>query len=284
MKENYSGIDAVAVKLMRGSKVIDEGGETANGGVYVFTNHVPAGIYNIVATRKVNGEDQTKTIFFEITSNDVEKTITMIKGASSVLQNGSGLAENVVVGGLDTYVENEKSASSGSDNYTATMKIVEAPANTPGVSNIKSKAQEDGLGKVHYLDATVLLKKNDETPQEIKEPGVVMQMVIPFDFSNVKDNTIKVYRYHINEDGSSNGVEAFTENDTSVDKTFQVDKPNGVIHLFGKHFSVYAIGYEEIQSTDPGENSGGSSNDRDSGYYYRDSRIGLGEHSLGSFA
>lgn len=230
------------VTLMRGNTVISTQEITlaATGvayyhGNYSFTGVAP-GVYNVVAT----SGDRTKTILVVLTNANAEQQnirIVSTKQNSVVEVKGAGTPA-VVVGGVDRVAENERPNAGETVTVKLTVeKKAENAANN--ATEIKAVAGDQTLDFLELkLEKTVTDGTNPETTTDITDTrGTVIEIVVPFTFTNRQNVT--VYRYH------GDSAEALTQNGTKGGGTFRLDTANGLIYIYATKFSTYAIGYTE---------------------------------------
>ncbi len=237
-------VSGATVKLMKGNKEIDKSTSGADG-TFKFANHVRVGTYNVVTLFK----EQTKTSLVTITTENGTVNITLPpEGVNSKLTVNADTPD-VVVGGLDD-VAMVKKSETGVEKVTVSMRVEAKPeADAEGAEKIKEVARRtDGKNAaLEYFDVvvTAFITKNDATTktEEIKEPPSAMELVVPFDFKGKKD--IAVYCYHkddVNE--SAEKLRKVSENTIPDDEgTYRTDSVNGLIRIYAKKFSTYAIGY-----------------------------------------
>lgn len=242
------------VTLKRGSIVLETGRTNASG-AYAFTGHVPAGAYNIVVSGTSGGEQWVKTSLVTITDRDETVTVTKpTEGANSHLDVSTG-TPNVVVGGLDD--EAEKLIQGTTDTKVTVSMTVEAKAESQadGAAQIRQTAAA-GTTNWQYLAIEVtktVVISGTSTDAAVSETQTVMEIVVPFDFGGKSD--VAVYRYHDGSAAKLNEAAGGTEG------TYQLDRANGLIHIFAGRFSTYAIGYKDETATPvtPSGGHGGSS-------------------------
>lgn len=259
-----SEVSGADVKLVQGITELDSG-TTNQSGAFTFTKHVPAGIYNIIASRPDPSDasvTQTKTDIIEIKEKDYHDELTMPPaGVNSHLEVGTGtLSSKTVVGGLDTEAEKMKEEDPTIKKVSVTMSVADkTEAQAEGAVQIKNLA----TGKTfNWLDiqvtAQIVRSTGNNGNEEIDKTTEIMWIIVPFDFTG-KEN-VKVYRYHV--DGTQGAAEEFTAGE-GTDGKFKLDEDGGYIHIYGKKFSTYAIGYE-VQGISGG-GTGGQTSGGDSG-------------------
>lgn len=243
------------VVLMQGSDRIGTG-TTNDRGEFTFTQHIPAGAYNIVTTYKpADGEAQTKTSLVVITDQDVAVDVALPSPGVNSTLTVTESTPAVVVGGLDAEAEEQKASDVDVTEVTVSMAVEKKPeAQAEGSSQIQQAAAAGTT--LEYLEIaitkTVVTSESTED-STISETETVLEIVVPFAFTDKKN--IMVYRYH---DGMA---EALTEADTKADGTFQLDAVNGLIRIFASKFSTYAIGYTMDEEPVTPPITGGSSHD-----------------------
>jgi len=246
-------VAGVTVKIMRGS-VEFATTATDDYGKYTFSG-VPAGSYNIVATRTVDGKNQTMTALVEVKSDKTVETIVLPpSGINSALDVKGDSTPPVMVGGLDDVAKDEAEENK---EVTVTMTVEQKDENT-ATEQQKQEMQEikeavaadsttdEGSTELEFLDVKVEKKTEDgstTTTEPITETSQVVEMIVPFNTSG-RFGFI-VYRWH---DGKA---EAFQKRSSPfasgsfMDGWYYVDMVAGLFHIYGSRFSTYAIGYEE---------------------------------------
>ena len=224
VKQGGNTISGVTIRLVKGSKKIAVTSTNTNG---EFSFSAPDDVYNIIAEK-----DGRATITL-VTLNQ-EQTIEIVMPSAdvnSLLILNNNNTPNVMVGGLDelaeTYSENGK-------KVTVTMTVEEKSGDqATGSAEIENIAE--GM-RVDYLDI-YLTKTMDSTDSQLTEANSVLEIVVPYDFSNKRQTIVKVYRYH----GAS--AMELAENDTKADGTYRLDKENNLVYIYANLFSTYAIGF-----------------------------------------
>ena len=229
------------VTLAQGNERIDTG-TTDGTGKITFDETVSTGVYNVIIRYTPDGEagePQTKTSLLEIT--DADKTIEVTlpsPGVSSVLTVAGNGTPAVVVGGLDEEAEAVKTEESSATKVTVSMKVEEqSAAQADGANQIQQTANGQVL---QFLDIRVQatgVTDEHSWVKAISDTATVMEIVVPFDFSG-KEN-VTVYRYH---NDSAAALTSATDG-SKTDGTYRLDTVNGLIHIFARKFSTYAIGY-----------------------------------------
>ena len=246
-------VAGVTVKIMRGS-VEFATTATDDYGKYTFSG-VPAGSYNIVATRTVDGKNQTMTALVEVKSDKTVETIVLPpSGINSALDVKGDSTPPVMVGGLDDVAKDEAEENK---EVTVTMTVEQKDENTATeqqkqeMQEIKEAVAADtstgsGSTELEFLDVKVEKKTEDgstTTTEPITETSQVVEMIVPFNTSG--RFSFIVYRWH---DGKA---EAFQKRSSPfasgsfMDGWYYVDMAAGLFHIYGSRFSTYAIGYEE---------------------------------------
>lgn len=256
-----------AVKLRQGMTVLKSAVTDANGR-YTLKD-VKKGVYNIVA----EGGGKTVTSLVEMGTGNVTKNLQMpgehVNSILEVKESGSGGAAQVnriTVGNLDETAEAVKQEEADADAVTITMTVEEKQAADIRSESAAIQAQAEGK-KLEFLSVSVtktVERDGDTDTSNLYETPKTIQIVIPYDFSGKNTDSLAVYRFH---DGQAEAL----NRGTGAEGTFQVDTAGGLIHVFARKFSVYAIGYtpkttrpeEPGTSEKPAEPSGGSGNKSD---------------------
>lgn len=254
----------IEITLKRGNTIV-RSTTTDDQGKYQFFRVSP-GLYNIVAERTVNqnGTDvqQTVTVLVEIVDQDEQAPEIKMPptNVNSVLELPSNAPE-IMVGGLteEAVAAATEDGSVTTDIVTVSMKITpqELVTGTPvedekvQLQQEQNAIQEQAPGKtLDFIEFEVIKTVGDEEPEPMEQTNNVLEIVVAFDFRN-KEN-VGVYRYHGTE------AEALTPTvgrSSQGDGTYSLDRANGLIHIFAKKFSTYAIGY--TVSTPSGGGGGG---------------------------
>ena len=231
-------INEATVTLMQGNKTIDTG-KTGTDGKFTFGRYIPAGAYNIVtAYTPSGGGEQTKTSLVVIADKDETVSVIMPSpGVNSVLTVTGDDTPAVVVGGLDEEAEALKTGEV--TKVTVSMKVEEqSAAEADGTNQIQQTAGASTT--LQYLEIAItktLVTSGEPETSGVNETTTVLEIVVPFDF--IGKDTVTVYRYH---DGKADALMT-AAGDTKTDGTYQLDTVNGLIHIFARKFSTYAIGY-----------------------------------------
>ena len=260
------GVHGAKVELRKGKEVIATT-TTDIYGHYSFVD-VPDGDYNIVIIYKDGiGDDATEKTMTSLVGVNRESgespniTVEMPDGnvSSKVeIKEEEVVHEKIdlsgaIVAGVDSVANNETPES----NEHITIKLEITPKADVTTSNeaadaeikleqseIKKKAADK---TVEFLDLslikTVTLENDPNTRSDsnIEEASALLTIILPFDTQNTKD--IVVYRYH---DGVA---DAMKKNPEANEEGYVVG--NGVVTIYTKKFSTYAIGYhEDITSGD----------------------------------
>ena len=137
-------------------------------------------------------------------------------------------APNIAAEGLDELAA-EIDPTASKIKVTMTVESKEEDSTNAEHSTIKAISVN---AKIDYLDIS-LTKTIDTVESSISETAKALKIIIPFNMTGKKN--IKVYRYH----GSS--AELLSDN-TENDEYYVVG--DGVITVYAKKFSTYAIGYD----------------------------------------
>lgn len=233
--EGMDPVSDVTVTLKQGRKTIATATTGANGS-YQFTN-VPAGVYNIVATK----DGRTVTILVTVTDGDLSNAdLTLHVGRkNSVVEISGADTPNVVVGGLDTIAGSDSTGNSIEIKMTVTAREDVTGSGDAEHESLKTeqmaiKAQAPGK-TLAFLDLT-LTKTVDTTTTDIGGSNTqLLTIVIPFEKGNKQDVT--VYRYH------DAGAEALKEGSTNAVNGEYFTVSESAVTVYTKKFSTYAIGY-----------------------------------------
>ncbi len=263
--ETTVNANGATVKLMRGDAKVQEK-TSGSDGVYTFTE-IPAGTYHLVVTNVYDGKTRTVTEMVTVTPPDEGNTVTL----NDVILPFAEVSAEVKVTGTDTPAVmvsglNSEAETRAEDNKNVVMTMAieeqdessltgtpEKQAETQtAIDAIKDNGEASGktlsflnidVTKTTYATGT---STSPESEIPITETNNVIRINIPYDFAG-KTN-VRPFRYH---DGTVTPMVQGSENDGG----YKLDEANGLITLFTKQFSTYAIGYTE--ATVPG-GSGGS--------------------------
>ena len=163
---------------------------------------------------------------------------------SSVVEVRGDDTPAVVVGGVDTLADEEATTSPGETvTVTLTVEKKDAPADKEALE----AAASTQAAHLTYLDMTLTKTTTGAGSSEepITEASVVLEIVIPFDFT-YKTN-VTAYRSH------GNLADALTKADAGakVDGTFLLDEAGGKIYIYASKFSTYAVGYTPAPPAPP---------------------------------
>ncbi len=237
---NSAPVSGATVEIVRGNTVVATATTDASGN-YTFAG-IPAGAYNIVASKTESGVTQKETILLEVTtSSQSNVNIALPVGnLSSVLDIAAG-APAAVVGNLDA-VATENASAVPTDNVVVTMAInvrAASALNTSVVSAFTTVAQGQTLS---YLDISISKVVNGGTPTAIHSTTALTKIIIPYDTAN--KTGLALYRWHdANNNGTVDAGEtvAMTKNPSAGQEGYTVG--NGTITVYSNSFSIYAIGY-----------------------------------------
>ena len=221
---------------------------TDTSGNYSF-NNVEKGTYNIVVTKSDSSKTKTELVKKETSGT---KTINVVLPASSVnsiveyegeeIANSKSSIKQTVVGGLDVIA----AAQNPGQGQTITIKLVVKPMNEQNVTGATEIKRIAGNGKkVDFIDMSLYQQINGGNKVSIGDSNNnILEIVIPFDFTNTDVNSVMIIRKHgdntiaLNK-GLSNAVEG---------EYFEIDEAKGTITIYAKRFSDYAIAYANIGS------------------------------------
>ena len=205
------------------------------------------GVYNIVVTT-ADGKTKTELVTVDIANTFTKDVELPNKAVSSVVEVQTALIDDAksdisktVVGGLDKIAEN--AGVSGTDKVTIKLTVVpKEDEGTPAQQEIKRQA---GNGKkVEFLDMGLWEQVNSDQPTTIGGGNTqLLTIVIPFDFTNVKIDSVMIIRKH-----ESDNAKKLTKDPEPGQEGFTVDKQAGIITIYAMKFSDYALAYEEQSS------------------------------------
>ncbi len=232
-------VSGATVKLFPEILGVAETTTDANGNYYFYD--IPAGTYDIVVTK--DGKTITKMVTFTAAGTmNVEAIVFPIQTVNSeVVHTGTEITNTksniseTVVGGLDKIAE-----EAVVEGKTVTIKLEVEPKAYSGTDDQKVINELAGEGKiVEFLDLQ-LTKQVDEIVTDIGDSNdKLLTIVIPFDFSDVKVNSIMILRCH-----KGNTIK-MTKNPAEGEEGFVIDEVAGTITIRAKTFSTYAISFDD---------------------------------------
>ena len=246
-EENATPVQGITVTLMRGDTVFGSSRNTGADGRYSFSG-VPAGLYNLVAERTLNGKPQKVTALVEVTSGSVDVSAIVMpdKNISSeiyVKNDDTHYTPAVMVGGLDAVAAEN---AEGDKEVTVTMTVeTKQEAYAKGAEEIRQLAEErstDGKGvEIDFLDISIEKTIVGQTGVEaVTKTSAVVELVIPFNFAGKKN--FNLLRFHEGE--AMVFRELTSRQGTHTDGTYYEDFINGRIFVYSSLFSTFAVSYE----------------------------------------
>lgn len=236
---NENFVSGANVVLKQGNHEIGQTTTDTNG-EYSFAG-LTKGVYNLVVTK----DEKIVTSLIIIQNADVNKQVKLsADNKNSILLVEGTDTPSVVVGGLDAVAENSE-ASQVVIKMTVEKKQENEAQNAAEIKKIAKGKHLD------FLDMEVI-ETTAGKDKQLSTLGEVLEIVIPYDFTG-KSN-VNVYRYH---ETDVNTFEKLGTKPTSTysDGTYYLDETNGLIYVYTKKFSTYAIGYQ----TETHRSSGGGS-------------------------
>ena len=234
--------------------------QSVGNGVYTFEN-VPNGTYNLEIKNK--NSDKIKTIL--VTVEDGNINLGMVELPAMTINSKVDVAVDVegdspitgaAVGGLDKLADaiagDIKQEADTEISIDVTMNI-EAKMSEKVDDEHKEKIEEIAQSQsenLTFLDITIAKttttkqtgKPDSVQTDPINDTEILLEIVIPFDTANRRE--FAVYRYH-ELDGSM--VQKLTA-DKNADGEYIV-VGDGVITMYVRYFSTYAVGYSEGNET-----------------------------------
>ena len=251
-KSIVAGVD---VKIVRGN-VEFATTTTGDNGTYKFTG-VPAGTYNIIATRKIDpstDKTQTMTALVEVKGDATVDTIVLPPSKiNSVLTVTGDSTPPVMVGGLEEVAMDEAESTK---EVTVTMTVEKKDESTvAGAEEIKeavaaNASTDSGNTVLDFLDVTVTKKVDNDEPTTVTETSQVVEIIVSFNMNGRFG--FSLYRHH---DGKAEAFQSrsnrFTTKSSFADGYFFADKTAGLFYIYTSRFSTYAIGYAEGEEPAP---------------------------------
>jgi hypothetical protein len=214
------------VTLVKGSEKVDYE-ITPTNGAYKFT--VPTGIYNIVV--QYNGHSET--IMINI-SDGMEQDIVMLEGNTDSLLTVNGDNFGAVVGGLNDEALSVRAASGVADDKKVAVSMTVESKTDKTAKNAKAFKELTTSRSFMFFDAEITKTVDDETTVMTSTDNVI-EIAVPYPKTSRRG--INVYY----SDGT--GLKEYSSSSSKEAGTFRVDKENGYIYIYAKHFATFAIGY-----------------------------------------
>ena len=228
-------------------------------------DNVPNGTYNIVAVQKVGEVDRTITAIVVISGANATVNVELPAGDYSSTLKVEDDAKQIVVGGLDEVAKTESEAVAGVETKiemtieTAAMDDSDAVTTKQSETNTaiyEIEAKAGDTTSIEFLNIDITRSVTiDETSYEdsVRETSNVLELIIPYDFSEIKPEEIRMFRYH---DGECEELTRITSATGAKDGEFIADKANSCIRLFASKFSTYAIAFKETKQEENNNESG----------------------------
>ncbi len=235
--------------------------QSIGNGVYAFEN-VSNGIYNLAIQRG----DKSKTILVTVDGKNVDLGVVYLPVMEiksevnvSVEVGDDSAIEGALVGGLDQLAEDIAGDIVMEDGASVSVEVsmqINAQMSDDVDAEHKSGIEEEARTQSENLtflditiDKTITTQKTGEaevkTTDPVHDTVNLLEIVIPFDTDGRYD--FAVYRYHENHrDGD---VQKLTTSKNSDGEYITVE--DGVIKMYVRYFSTYAIGYSD--GTEPTE-------------------------------
>ena len=154
-------------------------------------------------------------------------------GGKTIEKQIEGDISEADVEGLDAFIY-----TLTDDTVVMVRLTVEKPMFIPGT--IRSLMTE--VQQAKHLNISVKTIDENGKTRPVTDTGTILSIRVPFDFTGVKDGSVKVIREH------NGAAEFLQENPASGQEGFTVDKAAGTVTIHASKFSTYAIVYEEEQS------------------------------------
>jgi hypothetical protein len=227
--DGVTPIEGATITLMNGNKQLDYE-ITKSDGKYTFT--VPSGAYTLVSN--YNGISDTTLIeLFE----DKEQDIEMLEGNTQSLLTVNSDDENnfgVAVGGLNEEAKAIRKADNLSAEQSLSVMMTVETKTQQTAKNAKPFEELTTNKSFMFFDVT-LEKTVDSTTTQLSSSENVIEIAVPYEKINRRG--IEVYYC----DGGETQV--LKESNSKEEGTFRIDKENGLIFIYAKSFSTFAIGY-----------------------------------------
>ena len=251
----------VDIKLERGGTQFGATVKTDAYGQYTLSG-VPAGTYNIVATRTLEDgvTTQTTTILVTVTSGDATANEIILPAAkvnSKLTVTGTDTPA-VMVGELNEVAkDNAVENSEVTVTMTVEKKDESAADGADEIKELAATASSDNA-EVEYLDVSMTKKVGDGAPTPMAQTSQVLELIIPFNL--VGRNSFSILRHHAGVAAAlSERYSPFASANAFEDGWFFVDRTNSRIYIYADQFSTYGIGYTPVvQSTITFDANGGT--------------------------
>ena len=250
-------VAGVTVKIMRGNVQFGATQTTNENGKYTFSG-VPAGTYNIVATRTVNEKEQTMTALVEVKSDKtVEAIVLPPSKINSVLDVKGNSTPPVMVGGLEEVAKDEAETDK---EVTVTMTVKKEDESS-ATAEVKQQIEEikeavaadtstdSGNTELEVLDVSVKKETKESsgsgstTTENITETSQVVEIIVSFNMNGRFG--FSLYRHHDGKAEAFRSMSSRFAKGSFADGYFFADKAAGLFYIYTSRFSTYAIGYEE---------------------------------------
>lgn len=244
-EDNSSPVQGISVTLMRGDTVFGSAQNTGVDGRYSFSG-VPAGLYNLIATRTLNGKPQKVTALVEVKSGNVNMSAIVMpdKNISSEIDVKDDTPA-VMVGGLDAVAAEN---AEGSKEVTVTMTVqTKDETNAEGADEIRQMVEantpENEEVEIDYLDVSIekqTVSSGSSETEAITKTNKVIELIIPFSFAGKKN--FQMLRFH---EGEAKAFRKLGSRPADpVDGTCYEDHVNSRIFAYSRLFSTFAVSYE----------------------------------------
>ena len=257
----------LSLALKRGNAVFanrDDISMVSGSATYAF-NNVPRGNYNLVAEQGTGDGKITMTVAVVITDANESRMITMPNGKINSMLEVATDAPPVVVDGLAE--EAASKAIDSSTTVTVSMSVTKQEAQELAeTATAESQETQEAIKEIEAevkkaagraestvefmnieVEKTIKPAGGDETTEAVTETLNIIELIIPYDFSDKSLDRVKFYRYHNGEPASltRHSGTRWAERDDYQDGYFYLDQENSLIYLYANQFSTYAISYTE---------------------------------------
>lgn len=246
--EDSAAVPNAKVELRLG--VVKVAATASNSSGYYSFDSVETGTYDIVAIND-DGKTKTEMITVDTPGNitiDVELPIgdvnSLVEYQDNSVTNTKSIPSHTVAGGLDIVAEN---AVQVGNKITIKLKVMpKKEGEVSCATEIKQKAGNDK--KVEFIDLDLLKQINNGVEQSIGDSNDrILTIIIPFDFTNTDVESIKILRKH-----NTNDAEELTNNPSLNCEGYKINNDEGIIIVYAKKFSNYAIAYKNSGSNPSG--------------------------------
>ena len=260
---------AVNIKVVKGNTLFAQpsplslSGDPYTGATYIYG--LMDGVYNVIVTQNLDipgDPDRVESAIEIVTISgaNAEVDFTLTDGnVSAELEVRQG-TPNVMVNGLTEEAQENREGTSDvrvkmiveqqEERELLPTATAEERETQTAIKEIKNVAAKDVLNYMNItIEKTNIVENVARPPVRIDTTTNVMEIAVSFD--SAEKYEIQIFRYH--GDSAERFRKLSSKPDSGFeDGTFYIDEENGLIYIYAKKFSTYAIGYDLEPHTDPG--------------------------------